>query len=83
MSVVHSIVLTPKSAMRRLPLVALTGLLAGSAALGLIQQPADAGVSISIGTPVYVPYDAWRYHHDRAYRARYDRWRQHHDHHHH
>jgi hypothetical protein len=68
--------------MRRLPLVALTGLLAGSAALGLTSKPADAAFSISIGTPGYVPYNDWRYHHDRAYHDRYDRWRHYHDHHH-
>ncbi len=76
---------TPRIAKRRLALAALTALLAGSATLGLIQrQPAEAGgLSINIGAPVYVPYNDYRYHHDRAYHDRYDRSKQNQDHHHH
>jgi hypothetical protein len=69
---------------RRLPVVAMTALLAVVSTLGLMQKPADAGVSINIGTPgTYIQYNDWRYHHDRAYHDRYDRWRRdHHDRHH-
>jgi hypothetical protein len=65
---------------RRLPLVALTGLVAGASIFGLFQKPADAsGFSIYIGGPGgYGHYDDWRYRHDeyRWRRERYERWRE-------
>jgi hypothetical protein len=60
---------------RRLSLFVMTGLLAGATVLGLTQTPASAnGLSIFFDTsPVYVPYDDYRYRHDRYYRDRYYR----------
>jgi hypothetical protein len=60
---------------KRLSLFAVTGLLASASMLGLTQTPASAGgLSIYFGAPpVYVPYDNWRYHHDRYYHDGYDR----------
>jgi hypothetical protein len=62
--------------MQRLFLIAITGVLAGASMLGMTQTPASAGgLSIYFGAPpVYVPYDNWRYHHDRYYHDGYDRW---------
>lgn len=72
------------SAIRRLPLLALTGLAAGVSIFGAMQKPADADAfSINIGEPgYYVHFDNWRYRHDYAYREwwwrheRYERWRE-------
>ncbi|HTW85977.1 MAG TPA: hypothetical protein VMD91_18040 [Candidatus Sulfotelmatobacter sp.] len=59
---------------RRLPLVALTGLLASATTLGLLQKPATADAatyfSLNVGTPgVGIHIDNYRYWHDPAYRA--------------
>jgi hypothetical protein len=72
------------SAIRRLPLLALTGLAAGVSILGAMQKPAAAdSFSIYMGGPgYYVHFDNWRYRHDHAYREwwwrheRYERWRE-------
>jgi hypothetical protein len=58
--------------------LAMTGLLAGVSILGMTQTPASAdGLSIYFGAPpIYVPYDAYRYRHDRYYYGGYDRHRE-------
>jgi hypothetical protein len=58
--------------------LAMAGLLACAGILGMTQTPASAGgLSIYFGAPpVYVPYDGWRYRHDRYYYGGYDRHRE-------
>jgi hypothetical protein len=62
--------------MKRFVLFSTIGLLAGASMLGLTQTPASAdGLSIYFGAPpIFVPYDGYRYRHDRYYHDGYDRW---------
>ena len=66
---------------KRLFLLPTIGLLAGASMLGMTQTPASAdGLSIYFGAPpIYVPYDNWRYRHDRYYRDGYDRYHRQYD----
>jgi hypothetical protein len=61
--------------------LAMAGLLACAGILGMTQTPASAdGFSIYFGAPpVYVPYDGYRYRHDRYYHDGYDRWHREYD----
>jgi hypothetical protein len=61
---------------KRISLLALTALVAGTSVLGMAQKPASAdGLSINLGAPdAFVHFDNYRYQHDREYHDGYDRW---------
>jgi hypothetical protein len=63
--------------LKKLSLVALTGLITAGGAFATTEAPASAdGLSVDLGVPgVFMRYDDYRYHHDRGYHEGYDRWR--------